>query len=208
MLDLMQQAKLQDKEMSPEEFQQRISERVKALAQKKLDMDAVAAKTTTTNHMMLAEQNSEIIQGLSKLIKTLSINSAAPPSNSNPAPNARPIMPDRPRTPGRQDRARSPSPYRGNRDGNRGRDAYRRDGENRDRFRSQSADNRYRNRTPQRNDRYRSPGQMQGIKSIRRRLNDDDLGDIFSNISSVMRNIDECEDQCKETQQSPKYKID
>jgi len=34
----------------------------------------------------------------------------------------------------------------------------------------------------------RSPGQMQGIKSIRRRLNDDDLGDIFSNISSVMRN--------------------
>ena len=107
--------------------------------------------------MMLAEQNSEIIQGLSKLIKTLSINSAAPPSNSNPAPNARPIMPDRPRTPGRQDRQRSPSPYRGNRDGNRGRDAYRRDGDNRDRFRSQSADNRYRNRTPQRNDRYRSP---------------------------------------------------
>ncbi len=34
----------------------------------------------------------------------------------------------------------------------------------------------------------RSPGQMQGIKSIRRRLTDDDLGDIFSNISSVMRN--------------------
>ena len=33
----------------------------------------------------------------------------------------------------------------------------------------------------------RSPGQLQGIKSIRRRLNEDDLGDIFSNISSVMR---------------------
>jgi len=33
----------------------------------------------------------------------------------------------------------------------------------------------------------RSPGQLQGIRSIRRRLNDDDLGDVFSNISSVMR---------------------
>jgi len=33
----------------------------------------------------------------------------------------------------------------------------------------------------------RSPGQEQGIRSIRRRLNDEDLGDIFSNISSVMR---------------------
>ena len=34
----------------------------------------------------------------------------------------------------------------------------------------------------------RSPGQLQGIRSIRRRLNNDDLGDIFSDISSVMRN--------------------
>jgi len=34
----------------------------------------------------------------------------------------------------------------------------------------------------------RSPGQLQGIRSIRRRLNEDDLGDIFSNISKVMRN--------------------
>jgi len=33
----------------------------------------------------------------------------------------------------------------------------------------------------------RSPGQQQGIRSIRRRLNDEDLGDIFSGISSVMR---------------------
>jgi len=33
-----------------------------------------------------------------------------------------------------------------------------------------------------------SPGQLQGIRSIRRRLNEDDLGDIFSNISKVMRN--------------------
>ena len=158
MLDLMQQAKLQDKEMSPEEFQQRASERVKAAIQKKLDLEAKATSAPQiANHMILAKQNSEIMQGLSKLIETLSVNSAAPPSNSHPAPNARPIMPDRPRTPGRQDRDRSPSPYRGNRDGNRGRDAYRRDGDNRDRFRSQSADNRYRNRTPQRNDRYRSP---------------------------------------------------
>jgi hypothetical protein len=157
MLDLMQQAKLQDKEMSPEEFQQRASERVKAFAQKKLDMEAKAAAVASTNHMMLAEQNSEIIQGLSKLIETLSVNSAAPPSNTNPARNARPIMPDRPRTPGRQDRPRSPSPYRGNRDGDRGRDAYRGNRDNRDRFPSPSANNRYRDRTPQRDDRYRSP---------------------------------------------------
>jgi len=34
----------------------------------------------------------------------------------------------------------------------------------------------------------RSPRQEQEIKNIRRRLNIDDLGDIFSNISSVMRN--------------------
>ena len=33
----------------------------------------------------------------------------------------------------------------------------------------------------------RSPGQVLGIRSVRRRLNEDDLGDIFSNISSVMR---------------------
>ena len=33
----------------------------------------------------------------------------------------------------------------------------------------------------------RSPGQLQGIRSARRRLNEEDLGDIFNNISSVMR---------------------
>ena len=34
----------------------------------------------------------------------------------------------------------------------------------------------------------RSPAQMQGIRSVRRKLNEEDLGDIFNNISSVMRN--------------------
>jgi len=34
----------------------------------------------------------------------------------------------------------------------------------------------------------RSPGQLQEISSARRRLDEEDLGDIFSNISSVMRN--------------------
>jgi hypothetical protein len=34
----------------------------------------------------------------------------------------------------------------------------------------------------------RSPGQLQGIRSVRRKLNEEELGDIFSNISSVMRN--------------------
>jgi hypothetical protein len=33
----------------------------------------------------------------------------------------------------------------------------------------------------------RSPGQLQGIRSARRRLNEEELGDIFSNISRVMR---------------------
>jgi len=33
----------------------------------------------------------------------------------------------------------------------------------------------------------RSPGQLQGIRSVRRKLNEEDVGDIFSNISSVMR---------------------
>jgi len=33
----------------------------------------------------------------------------------------------------------------------------------------------------------RSPGQLQGIRSARRRLNEEDLGDIFNNISKVMR---------------------
>jgi hypothetical protein len=33
----------------------------------------------------------------------------------------------------------------------------------------------------------RSPRQMQGIRSVRRRLDDEDLEDIFCNISSVMR---------------------
>jgi hypothetical protein len=34
----------------------------------------------------------------------------------------------------------------------------------------------------------RSPAQLQGIRSVRRKLNEEDLGDIFNNISSVMRN--------------------
>jgi len=34
----------------------------------------------------------------------------------------------------------------------------------------------------------RSPCQLQGIRSVRRKLNEEELGDIFSNISSVMRN--------------------
>ena len=33
----------------------------------------------------------------------------------------------------------------------------------------------------------RSPSQLQGIRSARRRLNEEDLGDIFNNISKVMR---------------------
>jgi len=119
---------------------------------------AMAAALPSTNHMVPADQSSELIQELSKLIKTLSINSAATTTNANPAQNTRPIMPDRPRTPGRQDRPRSTSPHRGNRDGERGRDAYRGNRDNRDRFRSPSANNRYRDRTPQRDDRYRSPG--------------------------------------------------
>jgi len=34
----------------------------------------------------------------------------------------------------------------------------------------------------------RSPCQLQGIRSVRRKLNEEELGDIFNNISSVMRN--------------------
>ncbi len=33
----------------------------------------------------------------------------------------------------------------------------------------------------------RSPSQLQGIRSARRRLNEEDLGDIFNNISKVIR---------------------